>query len=328
VAINLNRIIDVNYYPAETARRSNMRHRPIGIGVQGLADAFILLGLPFDSPEAAKLNQEIFETIYFAALKASMETAKKDGAYSSYAGSPVSKGVLQFDMWGVTPGPRHDWDQLRRDIAQWGVRNSLLLAPMPTASTSQILGNNECFEPYTSNIYTRRVLSGEFVVVNQHLLSDLVSLDLWDKDMKNTLIAHNGSVAKLSIPDDLKSLYKTVWEIKQRTLIDMAADRGAFIDQSQSFNVHMSDPNFGKMTSLHFYAWKKGLKTGMYYLRTRAAADAIKFTVDQQALKASEKKTADAQDEAAVDLSQKSDKELAAMVCSLENKENCMMCGA
>lgn len=327
VAINLNKIIDVNFYPAETARNSNMRHRPIGIGVQGLADAFILLGLPFDSPEAAKLNSEIFETIYYAALKASMETAKRDGPYSSYEGSPVSKGVLQFDMWGVTPSDKHDWDQLRRDIAQHGVRNSLLLAPMPTASTSQILGNNECFEPYTSNIYTRRVLSGEFVVVNQHLLSDLVQMKMWDKDMKNTLIAHNGSVQKLSVPDRFKHLYKTVWEIKQRTLIDMAADRGAFIDQSQSFNVHMSDPNFGKMTSLHFYAWKKGLKTGMYYLRTRAAADAIKFTVDQQALKVTEAKL-QKENVSPKDLEGKSDKQLAAMVCSLENKDECLMCGA
>eukprot|EP00213_Chloropicon_mariensis_P002699 CAMPEP_0197471484 /NCGR_PEP_ID=MMETSP1309-20131121/2436_1 /TAXON_ID=464262 /ORGANISM="Genus nov. species nov., Strain RCC998" /LENGTH=811 /DNA_ID=CAMNT_0043009251 /DNA_START=399 /DNA_END=2832 /DNA_ORIENTATION=+ len=317
VARNLNKIIDVNYYPAETARNSNMRHRPIGIGVQGLADAFILLGMPFDSAEAAQLNKDIFETIYFAALKASMETAKKDGPYSSYEGSPVSKGQLQFDMWGVSPSDRHDWAQLRKDIAQYGVRNSLLLAPMPTASTSQILGNNECFEPYTSNIYTRRVLSGEFVVVNQHLLSDLVEMGLWNKSLKNELVAHNGSVQKLSIPTELKNMYKTVWEIKQRTLIDMAADRGAFIDQSQSFNVHMGDPNFGKMTSLHFYAWKKGLKTGMYYLRTRAAADAIKFTVDQQALKA--KNGAPAKN--------KQEQE-AAMVCSLENKENCLMCGA
>jgi ribonucleoside-diphosphate reductase subunit M1 len=314
----LNKIIDVNFYPAETARNSNMRHRPIGIGVQGLADAFITLGMPFDSAEAAQLNKDIFETIYFAALKQSMETAKVDGPYSSYEGSPVSKGVLQFDMWGVTPSDRHDWAQLRKDIAQYGIRNSLLLAPMPTASTSQILGNNECFEPYTSNIYTRRVLSGEFVVVNQHLLSDLVSLDLWNKDLKNTLIAHNGSVKDLPIPDKLKNMYKTVWEIKQRVLIDMAADRGAFIDQSQSFNVHMCDPNFGKMTSLHFYAWKKGLKTGMYYLRTKAAADAIKFTVDQTALKAAEKKQAGNK---VVDDGTK----MKAMVCSLENKDECLM---
>ena len=283
VTRNLNRIIDVNYYPVETAKRSNMRHRPIGLGVQGLADVFILLGLAFDSPEAQKLNAEIFETIYFAALTESNALAVVEGPYTTYEGSPVSKGILQPDMWGLTQmpgGDRHDWAGLRAAIAQHGVRNSLLVAPMPTASTSQILGNNECFEPYTSNIYARRVLSGEFTVVNQHLLSDLTELGLWDPELKNSLIANNGSVADLEIPENLKAIYKTVWEIKQRILVDMAADRGAFIDQSQSFNVHMSDPNSGKLTSLHFYAWKKGLKTGMYYLRSRAAADAIKFTVD------------------------------------------------
>ena len=283
VTRNLNRIIDVNYYPVETAKRSNMRHRPIGLGVQGLADVFILLGLAFDSPEAQKLNAEIFETIYFAALTESNALAVVEGPYTTYEGSPVSKGILQPDMWGLTEmpgGDRHDWAGLRAAIAQHGVRNSLLVAPMPTASTSQILGNNECFEPYTSNIYARRVLSGEFTVVNQHLLSDLTELGLWDPELKNSLIANNGSVADLEIPENLKAIYKTVWEIKQRILVDMAADRGAFIDQSQSFNVHMSDPNSGKLTSLHFYAWKKGLKTGMYYLRSRAAADAIKFSVD------------------------------------------------
>ena len=284
--LNLNKIIDINFYPVEEARRSNMRHRPIGLGIQGLADVFLLLGMPFDSPEAAQLNKEIFETIYFAALTESCAQAKAHGPYETYAGSPVSKGVLQQDMWGVTESPggsRHDWAALRADIAAHGVRNSLLVAPMPTASTSQILGNNECFEPYTSNIYARRVLSGEFTVVNQHLLADLTDLGLWDSTMKNTLIAHNGSVQNLPrMPAELKELYKTVWEIKQRVLVDMAAERGAYIDQSQSFNVHMSDPNFGKLTSLHFHAWRKGLKTGMYYLRSRAAADAIKFTVDQQ----------------------------------------------
>ncbi|KAK9786085.1 hypothetical protein WJX73_010906 [Symbiochloris irregularis] len=285
VARNLNRIIDINYYPVEPAERSNLRHRPIGIGVQGLADAFILLGLPFDSPEAQQLNREIFETVYFAALEESCRLARIEGKYSSYEGSPASKGQLQHDLWGVkAPSERWDWDGLRRDIAEHGLRNSLLVAPMPTASTSQILGNNECFEPYTSNIYVRRVLSGEFTVVNQHLLMDLTRLGLWSPDLKNELVAANGSVQDLDMPAELKALYKTVWEIKQRVLVDMAADRGAFIDQSQSFNVHMSDPNFGKLTSLHFYAWKKGLKTGMYYLRTRAAADAIKFTVDQLAL--------------------------------------------
>ena len=319
VTVNLNKIIDVNYYPAETARRSNMRHRPIGIGVQGLADAFILLGLAFDSPEAKLLNQQIFETIYYAAVKTSCELAQRDGPYETYQGSPVSKGQLQYDMWGVTPTDLHDWAGLKEQVAQHGVRNSLLLAPMPTASTSQILGNNECFEPYTSNIYTRRVLSGEFVVVNQHLLDDLTRLGLWSTELKNMLIGHNGSVQGLPIPQELKAIYKTVWEIKQRHLLDMAADRGAFIDQSQSFNVHMSDPNFGKLTSMHFYAWKKGLKTGMYYLRTRAAADAIKFTVDAQALKASERRVFGADDK---------ENRQAAMVCSLENKDECLMCGA
>jgi ribonucleoside-diphosphate reductase subunit M1 len=342
-ARNLNKIIDINYYPVETARNSNMRHRPIGLGVQGLADAFILLGMPFDSEEAQQLNKDIFETIYYAALRTSCSLAKVEGTYSSYEGSPVSKGVLQPDMWGVTPGDRWDWPALRADIANHGVRNSLLVAPMPTASTSQILGNNECFEPYTSNIYVRRVLSGEFTVVNQHLLSDLTRMGLWDADMKNELVASNGSVADLDIPDDLKALYKTVWEIKQRILVDMAADRGAFIDQSQSFNVHMSDPNFGKLTSLHFYAWKAGLKTGLYYLRTRAAADAIKFTVDQQALakRKSERlarQNSDATKENAViakpakktaaeiDEEMERERQMAAMVCSIENKDACMMC--
>lgn len=341
---NLNRIIDINYYPVETARRSNMNHRPIGLGVQGLADAFILLGLPFDSPEAEQLNKDIFETIYFAALSMSNSLAKVEGTYSSYEGSPVSKGQLQMDMWGVKPSDRWNWESLRGNIAQNGVRNSLLVAPMPTASTSQILGNNECFEPYTSNIYVRRVLSGEFTVVNQHLLHDLTRLGLWDSDMKNELVACSGSVKDLDMPAELKDLYKTVWEIKQRVLVDMAADRGAYIDQSQSFNVHMSDPNLGKLTSLHFHAWKKGLKTGMYYLRTRAAADAIKFTVDQEALskRRSErmlknassgelalkentnkpaKKTA-----AEMDADLEKERQMAAMVCSLENKDACLMC--
>ncbi|OUS42957.1 ribonucleotide reductase [Ostreococcus tauri] len=320
VTRNLNRIIDVNYYPVEAAKNSNMRHRPIGLGVQGLADVFILLGLPFDSPEAQKLNAEIFETIYFAALTESNALAVAEGPYSTYEGSPVSKGVLQPDMWGLTEMPggnRHDWAGLRASIAQHGVRNSLLVAPMPTASTSQILGNNECFEPYTSNIYARRVLSGEFTVVNQHLLSDLTELGLWDPELKNELISNNGSVQDLDIPDNLKNIYKTVWEIKQRVLVDMAADRGAFIDQSQSFNVHMSDPNSGKLTSLHFYAWKKGLKTGMYYLRSRAAADAIKFTVD--ATKTKSKKMTDEEKEAYL---------AAKLQCSLQNRDDCVMCGS
>ncbi|KAL1527901.1 hypothetical protein AB1Y20_009277 [Prymnesium parvum] len=286
VTKNLNRVIDNNYYPVIEARNSNMRHRPVGLGVQGLADVFILLKMPFDSEAARTLNRDIFETIYFAALSASCDLASVDGAYESYKGSPVSKGVLQFDMWGVSPTDRWDWPSLRARIAEHGVRNSLLVAPMPTASTAQILGNNECFEPYTSNLYSRRVLSGEFTVVNQHLLRDLMSRNLWTPAIRNQIIAHNGSVQNIpEIPADLKLLYRTSWELKQRALIDMAADRGAFIDQSQSFNVFVQDPNYGKLSSMHFYGWKKGLKTGMYYLRSKAAADAIKFTVDQQALR-------------------------------------------
>jgi ribonucleoside-diphosphate reductase alpha chain len=281
--INLNKIIDNNYYPVEEAERSNLRHRPIGLGVQGLADAFILMRYPFESDTAKQLNKEIFETIYFAALTASKDLAAKDGAYETYAGSPVSKGILQFDMWDVQPTNRWDWKNLKTAIKQYGVRNSLLLAPMPTASTSQILGNNECFEPYTSNIYTRRVLSGEFVVVNKHLLKDLVELGLWDNDMKNKIITANGSIQHIQeIPSSVKELYKTVWEIKQRNLIDMAADRGAYICQSQSLNLFVDTPTAAKLTSMHFYAWKKGLKTGMYYLRTQAATQAVQFTVEKQ----------------------------------------------
>lgn len=286
VTRNLNRVIDRNFYPVEEARRSNMRHRPIGIGVQGLADVFAILGLPFESLEAQQLNEDIFETLYFAALTASCELAQSEGVYETYAGSPVSRGILQFDMWGVVPrSGRWNWEALRTSIAQHGVRNSLLVAPMPTASTSQILGNNECFEPFTSNIYTRRVLAGEFIVVNKYLLRDLIRLGLWNDTMRNRLIAANGSVQDITeIPAHIRELYKTVWEVKQRTIIDMAAARGAYIDQSQSLNVHMQDVSTAKLTSMHFYAWKKGLKTGMYYLRTRAAADAIKFTVDTQSL--------------------------------------------
>jgi ribonucleoside-diphosphate reductase subunit M1 len=276
-ATNLNKVIDVNYYPVEEARNSNMRHRPIGLGVQGLADAFMLMGFAFDSPEAAQLNKDIFETIYHASLEASCELAQKLGPYESYEGSPISQGILQHDMWNVKASDRWDWDTLRANIKKHGVRNSLLLAPMPTASTSQILGNNECFEPYTSNIYTRRVQSGEFQVVNEHLLAALVERGLWNDNLKNMMIAHGGSIQNIpTIPDDLKKLYKTVWEISQRVIIDMAADRGAFIDQSQSMNLFSAEPTFGKLTSMHFYAWKKGLKTGMYYLRSRPAVDAIK----------------------------------------------------
>lgn len=286
VVRNLNKIIDINYYPVQEARNSNMRHRPIGVGVQGLADAFLALRMPFESPEARQLNKQIFETIYHAALTASCDIAKVEGTYQTYEGSPVSQGILQYDMWDVKPSDLWDWDALKAKIKVHGIRNSLLMAPMPTASTSQILGNNECFEPYTSNIYQRRVLAGEFQVVNPWLLKDLVQCGLWSEDLKNRIIAEDGSIQNIrSIPDDIKALYKTVWEISQRTVIQMAADRGAFIDQSQSLNIHMREPSMGKITSMHFAGWKLGLKTGMYYLRTQAAAAPIQFTVDQQALK-------------------------------------------
>ena len=330
---NLNKIIDRNYYPIPEARNSNMRHRPIGLGVQGLADAFILMRYPFESEEAKRLNSEIFETIYFAALTASKDLAKVDGAYESYPGSPISKGIFQQDMWNVTPSNRWEWDVLKEEIMKYGVRNSLLLAPMPTASTSQILGNNECFEPYTSNIYTRRVLSGEFVVVNKHLLRDLVKLGIWNENLKNKIIASNGSVQNIpEIPENIKELYKTVWEIKQRTIIDMAADRGAYIDQSQSLNLFIQDANFAKMSSAHFYAWKKGLKTGMYYLRTKAAADAIKFTVDQDALTQQPTFVLGNEDQLVVDRGQghvlSFDEQQAQLSCSIDNPEDCEACGS
>jgi len=284
---NLNKVIDLNYYPVEEARRSNMRHRPIGLGVQGLADAFLMLRLPFECDEAKKLNEDIFETIYFAACEASMELALRDGAYETFAGSPASKGKLQFDLWGCSPkSGRWNWAGLKEKIAMHGLRNSLLVAPMPTASTAQILGNNESFEPYTQNLYVRRVLSGEFVQVNKHLLRDLIEKKLWTDDMRMQLIAHNGSVQHLDLPSDIKELYKTVWEIKQRIVLDMAADRGKYIDQSQSLNIHMIDATTAKLSSMHFYGWQLGLKTGMYYLRTKAAVDAIKFTVDVDKMKA------------------------------------------
>lgn len=320
VTKNLNKIIDGNYYPVPEARRSNMRHRPIGLGVQGLADAFILLRFPFDSPEARALNSEIHETIYYASMTASKDLAKEQGPYETYEGSPISKGIFQFNMWGVTPSARWEWDVLREEVKKYGVRNSLLLAPMPTASTSQILGNNECFEPYTSNIYTRRVLSGEFVVVNKHLLKDLVKLGLWNDNLKNKIIAANGSIQEIpEIPQNIKDLYRTVWEIPQRALIDMAADRGAFICQSQSLNLFVSSPNFGKLTSMHFYAWEKGLKTGMYYLRTKAAADAIKFTVDQAALQLTPK---------AEDTTISAEVGMEQITCSLDDPEGCEACGS
>ncbi|HXH30103.1 MAG TPA: ribonucleoside-diphosphate reductase subunit alpha [Bacteriovoracaceae bacterium] len=310
VTRNLNRIIDLNYYPVEEARYSNMKNRPIGIGVQGLADAFFKMRMPFDSEGARMANKEIFETIYYAALTASCDLAKEQGHYESYPGSPISQGILQPDMWKVRTTGRWDWTTLRARIKQYGVRNSLLMAPMPTASTSQILGNNECIEPVTSNIYTRRVLSGEFAVVNKHLVKDLIALNLWNEEMKNRIIAHNGSVQFIpEIPTALKDLYRTVWEIKQKSILEMAADRGAFIDQSQSLNIHMEDTNFGKLSSLHFAAWKLGLKTGMYYLRTRPAVDAIKFTINEAPKKSEVEQQA-------------------AMVCSIDNPEDCVSCGS
>jgi ribonucleoside-diphosphate reductase alpha subunit len=280
---NLNKVIDINYYPIEEARRSNFRHRPIGLGVQGLADAFIMMRFPFDSPEAKQLNKDIFETIYFAAVTESAALAEKLGAYETFVGSPISKGEFQFDMWGVKPSNRWDWDTLRAKVIKTGVRNSLLVAPMPTASTSQILGNNECFEPYTSNIYTRRTLSGEHIVVNKHLLNDLVRLGLWNEETREVLIAANGSIQHIDgIPQELKDLYKTTYEISQKVIIDLSADRGAYICQSQSLNLFIESPNFGKLSSMHFYAWQKGLKTGMYYLRSKAAVDPIKFTLSSK----------------------------------------------
>merc|ERR1719440_2392123 len=278
---NLNKVIERNYYPVSEARNSNMKHRPIGLGVQGLADAFLLLRHAFESEAAKKLNEDIFETIYFAACEASCELAARNGPYETFEGSPASKGQLQFDMWGKKPkSGRWDWAGLKEKIAKHGLRNSLLVAPMPTASTAQILGNNESFEPYTQNLYVRRVLSGEFVQVNKHLVRDLIERKLWSEDMQMQLIAHNGSVQNMDLPQDLKELYKTVWEVKQRIILDMAADRGAYIDQSQSLNIHMIDATTAKLSSMHFHGWQLGLKTGMYYLRTKAAADAIKFTVD------------------------------------------------
>lgn len=289
---NLNKVIDRNYYPIEEARTSNMRHRPIGLGVQGLADAFIMMRMPFDSPEAKQMNKDIFEAMYFAACTESIELAKKEGHYETYPGSPASRGELQFDLWGVTPSDRWDWAGLKKDLAKHGMRNSLLVAPMPTASTSQILGNNECFEAYSSNMYTRRTLSGEFVVVNKHLLHDLIGLGIWDNAMRNRLMQSNGSIQGFDdIPQHLRDLYKTVWEISQKVVIDMAADRGAYICQSQSMNLFVENVNHGKLSSMHFYAWSKGLKTGMYYLRTKAARDAIKFTVDKTLTKLGESGT-------------------------------------
>ncbi|KAL1452867.1 hypothetical protein WDU94_007053 [Cyamophila willieti] len=327
VTRNLNKIIDVNFYPVIEAKNSNERHRPIGIGVQGLADLFIQMRLPFDSKESRLLNQQIFETIYYGALESSCEIAARDGPYKTYEGSPVSKGILQYDMWDVTPTDLWDWSALKEKIAEHGVRNSLLLAPMPTASTAQILGNNESFEPYTSNIYSRRVLSGEFQVVNHHLLRDLVELGLWDDNMKDQLIVNNGSVQDIKgIPQKLKDLYKTVWEIPQKTVLDMAADRGAFIDQSQSLNIYMAEINYAKMSSMHFHGWKLGLKTGMYYLRTKPAASAIQFTIDKTKMATALDKKEVLKSEEEIKAEQ--EEAIAAMICRRDNKEDCMMCGA
>jgi len=323
---NLNKVIDRNYYPVEEARRSNMRHRPIGLGVQGLADAFLMMRLPFESEAAKRLNEDIFETIYFAACEASCELAEHDGPYESFAGSPASCGQLQFDLWKRTPkSGRWDWTGLKEKIAKHGLRNSLLVAPMPTASTAQILGNNESFEPYTQNLYVRRVLSGEFVSVNRHLLRDLIKRGLWTDDMRVQLIAHNGSVQFLDLPSDMKELYKTVWEIKQRIVLDMAADRGAYIDQSQSLNIHMTDATTAKLSSMHFHGWQLGLKTGMYYLRTKAAADAIKFTVEvEKVRRASSSQVVSGAAAAASDAEQQAIKNLKAS----EPKQACVGCSA
>lgn len=319
---NLNRVIDVNYYPVEEARNSNMRHRPIGLGVQGLADVFAMLKLPFEGPSARTLNKEIFETIYFAACTASKDAAAAEGPYSTFEGSPASEGLLQFDLWGMDEhSGRWDWDALKAEIVDKGMRNSLLLAPMPTASTSQILGNNECFEAFTSNLYVRRTLSGEFVVLNKHLVSDLIAEDMWSLEMKNDILRHKGSIQGIhTIPEHIRDLYKTTWEIKQRHVLDMAADRGAYIDQSQSLNIHMVDANPAKVTSMHFYGWKQGLKTGMYYLRTKAAADAIQFTVE-----ASTK-----EDQTVGGLAERADDadSLEAIACSLDSPDDCLMCGS
>lgn len=312
--LNLNKIIDGNYYPVEEARNSNMRHRPIGLGVQGLADTFIMMGFPFESEEARALNREIFETIYYASMTASKDISKVEGPYETFKGSPVSEGRFQFDMWGVTPTDRWEWGVLKEEVKEYGVRNSLLLAPMPTASTAQILGNNECFEPYTSNVYTRRVLSGEFIVVNKHLLKDLVREGLWTKEMRTKIMAANGSVQNINeVPQNLKDLYKTAWEISQKAIIDQAADRGAYICQSQSLNIFMENANFGKLTSMHFYGWERGLKTGMYYLRTKAATDAIKFTIEKEVVAAPTAKSLE---------------EAEAAACSIENGDDCEACGS
>merc|ERR1712070_970440 len=329
VTRNLNKVIDRNYYPIEEARISNFRHRPVGIGVQGLADAYLIMKLPFESEGAKRLNEDIFETIYYAAVEASCELAERDGPYETFAGSPASKGLLQFDLWERTPkSGRWDWAAMKERIAQHGLRNSLLVAPMPTASTAQILGNNESFEPYTQNLYVRRVLSGEFVQVNRHLLRDLIERGLWTEEVRQQLIALNGSVQHIDqIPADIKELYKTVWEIKQRAVLDMADDRGAYIDQSQSLNIHMVDATTAKLSSMHFHAWQLGLKTGMYYLRTKAAVDAIKFTVEVDKVKRASLQSNGSRPSTVSD-GQSAEQKAIANLKSAEPKYSCVGCGS
>ena len=324
---NLNEVIDRNYYPVVEARNSNMRHRPVGLGVQGLADTFALLRMPFESEAAGVLNRDIFETIYFAACAASKDLAIEEGPYSTFQGSPASEGKLQFDLWGVTEhSGRWDWDGLKAEIVEHGMRNSLLVAPMPTASTSQILGNNECFEPFTSNLYLRRTLSGEFVVLNKHLVRDLIALGLWGKEIKDQILLHKGSIQEIEIiPENIRDLYKTTWEIKQRRVLEMAADRGPYIDQSMSLNIHMIDANSAKVSNMHFAGWNLGLKTGMYYLRTKAATDAIQFTVQSKSVPedATIKGLAERSETSELDADT-----MAEIACSLDNPDECLSCGA
>jgi ribonucleoside-diphosphate reductase alpha chain len=345
--LNLNKVIDVNYYPTPETKKSNMRHRPIGIGIQGLADLFAILGIPFASPEAKRINEEVFETIYFASMSASMSLAKKEGAYETFQGSPLSKGEFQFNMWGFNDeqlSGRWDWAKLRKDVIKNGARNSLLLAPMPTASTAQIMGNNEAFEPFTSNIYTRRTLSGEFIIINKHLVKDLISLGLWSEDMKNLIVLNKGSVQAIEqIPENIREVYKTVWEIKQKDLIDMSAGRGKFICQSQSLNLFIENVNSAKLTSAHFYSWKAGLKTGMYYLRTKSAVDAlVGLGIDMEkvknSMKESESKIVPTETTrpanvtingmTSEELSKAAEDVLSGVTCSLDNPEDCEMCGS
>lgn len=338
--VNLNKVIDVNFYPTPETKKSNMRHRPIGIGIQGLADLFAMIGLPFTSEEARKINEDVFETIYFAAMTASMDLAKKEGAYETFKGSPLSNGEFQYNLWGFKDSDlsgRWDWDKLRKDVVKYGTRNSLLLAPMPTASTAQIMGNNEAFEPFTSNIYTRRTLSGEFIIVNKHLVRDLISLDLWNEDVKNLIIMHKGSIQNIpQIPTQIKEVYKTVWEIKQKDLMEMSAGRGKFICQSQSLNLFIENVNSAKLTAAHFHSWEIGLKTGMYYLRTKAAIDAIAgLGIDMEKAKKSLKLAEDKLKEEAnlpiqeeVKIDSSAMEILSGISCNLDNPDECLACGS